>query len=69
VNHSTYRKLARRKARIQRRLRPRRWRDRLRPMLAASNIHYELADRTRAVSCGGLGVVHLLARHVGFPTS
>lgn len=36
-------------------------------MLAAGNIHYELADRARAVSCGGMGVVHLLARHVGLP--
>jgi hypothetical protein len=36
-------------------------------MLAAANIHYELADRTRAVGCGGIGAVHLLVRHVGLP--
>jgi hypothetical protein len=36
-------------------------------MLAAKNIQYELAGRTRAVGCGGIGAVHLLARHVGLP--
>lgn len=36
-------------------------------MLAAKNITYELAGRTRAVGCGGIGAVHLLVRHVGLP--
>jgi hypothetical protein len=36
-------------------------------MLAAKNICYEMADRTRAIGCGGIGAVHLLARHVGLP--
>jgi hypothetical protein len=65
VKATTHRKLARRKARIQKRLRPRRWAEQLKPMLAAKNIVYELADRDRAVNCGGIGAVHLLARHVG----
>ena len=47
VNTTTHRKLARRKARIQKRLRARRWKDRARPMLTARNIRYEVADRTR----------------------
>jgi len=34
-------------------------------MFAASNIHYEVADRTRAISHGGIGVIHLLARQTG----
>jgi hypothetical protein len=65
VNATTHRKLARRKARILKRLRPRRWAEQLKPVLAAKNIVYELADRDRAVNCGGIGAVHLLARHVG----
>jgi len=65
VNVTTHRKLARRKARILKRLRPRRWAEQLKPMLSARNIAYELADRDRAVNCGGIGAVHLLARHVG----
>jgi hypothetical protein len=35
------------------------------PMLTASNIHYELADRTRAIAAGGIGAMHLLAKRVG----
>jgi hypothetical protein len=67
VNTTSHRKLARRKARIQKRLRPRRWKDQPRPMLTARNIHYQVAGRTRAVGCGGIGAIHLLARHVGLP--
>jgi hypothetical protein len=36
-------------------------------MLKARNIHYDLADRARAVTCGGIGAVHLLAQRVGLP--
>jgi hypothetical protein len=34
-------------------------------MFTARNIHYDVADRTRAVGCGGIGSIHLLARRVG----
>ena len=34
-------------------------------MLTASNIRYELADRTRAVSAGGIGLIHLLVESLG----
>jgi len=33
--------------------------------MSASTIHYELADRTRAIAHGGIGAIHLLAREVG----
>jgi hypothetical protein len=37
-------------------------------LAAAGNVRYEVADgRTRAIGCGGIGAVHLLARHVGLP--
>jgi hypothetical protein len=36
-----------------------------RPMLTASNIHYELAERTRAISAGGIGLIHKLVKAVG----
>jgi hypothetical protein len=35
------------------------------PMLTASNIHYEIADRTRGMAHGGIGAIHLLARKLG----
>ncbi len=34
-------------------------------MLAARNIHYEMAERARAIPCGGIGAFHLLARRTG----
>jgi len=35
------------------------------PMFSASNIQYELSDRTRAVSYGGIGLVHQLVGEIG----
>ena len=34
-------------------------------MMAASNIQYEVAGRDRGLACGGIGVMHLLARRTG----
>jgi Transposase DDE domain group 1 len=36
-----------------------------RPMFTARDIHYEIADRTRGLSSGGIGALHALARQVG----
>lgn len=65
VSTTTAQKLAQRKNRILRRLAPRNFPPRPRPVFTASNIRYELADKTRAITCGGIGAVHLLARRVG----
>ena len=65
MNHTTHAKWLRRKRRIAKRLRPRKFKARDKPMFTARNIHYEMADRTRALGCGGIGAVHLLARKVG----
>ena len=35
------------------------------PMMTASNIHYELADRVQGLSAGGIGAIHLLVRRTG----
>ncbi len=34
-------------------------------MFTASNIHYEMADRTRGLSCAGIGVIHQMVRALG----
>jgi hypothetical protein len=34
-------------------------------MMSAANIHYEIADRTRATAHGGIGAIHLLVRKLG----
>jgi hypothetical protein len=69
VKLSTQKNLARRKRRIKRRLAARRWKNRKRPMLAARNIHYQLADRDQAVGCGGIGVIQQLVNRVGLAES
>jgi hypothetical protein len=65
VKTITRKLLAKRKRRIQRRLRKIQWADQPRPMLSGSNIHYEVADKARAVGCGGIGAMHLLAQRIG----
>jgi len=35
--------------------------------MAASNIHYEMAEKGRAINCGGLGAVHLMVKKLGLP--
>jgi hypothetical protein len=34
-------------------------------MLKASNIHYEMAERTSAMNCGGIGAMHLMVQRLG----
>jgi len=65
VNASVHRQLNRRKRRILRRIEHKPGVEAQKPMMAASNIHYEIADRTRAISPGGIGAIHLLARKLG----
>jgi hypothetical protein len=65
VNKSYRKILRRRKNRIARRLSPKQWADQPRPMFKASNIHYEMAERMQAVSCGGIGAMHLMVQHLG----
>src|SRR5437868_12978286 len=63
----TYPKILRnRKRRIERRLDPeRRWSDTEAPMMSASNIHFEMAERSRAVNYGGIGAMHLMGQKLG----
>ena len=65
MNCKDNRILRKRKRKLARRLRRKQYEDQPRPMLAARNIHYEMADRTRAIDCGGIGAFHVLAHKVG----
>jgi hypothetical protein len=38
-------------------------------MMTGRNICYEMADKTQAISCGGIGVIHLLAQKIGLVDS
>ena len=57
--------LRKRKRKLARRLEPKQYADQPRPMLSARNIHYEMAERVRAIDCGGIGAFHVLADRVG----
>jgi len=57
--------LRNRKQRIDRRLKVRSWPEQGEPMFAGSNIHYEMANKTQAMGCGGIGAIHLLSQKIG----
>jgi Transposase DDE domain group 1 len=66
VSRSYPKILRNRKHRIERRLDPkRRWNEQPAPMLNASNIHFEMAGRDRAVNYGGIGAIHLMGQRLG----
>ena len=63
--HSRQQRAAKRKRRIQYRLRKRQPKSQAAPVFTASNIHYDVAERTRGLGVGGIGVIHRLARQSG----
>ena len=65
VSRSYPKILRSRKRRIECRLAPKNWEDRARPMLKASNIHYEMAPRVQGINCGGIGALHLMVQRLG----
>jgi len=56
--------LRERKRNLAKRLQRKQWAEQHEPMFRARNIHYEVAERTRAIDCGGIGGLHTLARNV-----
>ena len=62
LNHKT---LAKRKRKIEKRLERRNWEDQERPMFKGINIRYEMDDRNKGIACGGIGVIHLMAKRLG----
>ncbi len=65
MNDTIRKKLAQSKRRIEQRLDKNDNTGCERPMITASNIHYDIADRTRAIAAGGIGAMHLVARKLG----
>jgi len=57
--------LAKRKRKIEKRLERRNWEDQERPMFKGSNIEYEMDGRAKGIACGGIGVIHTMARRIG----
>jgi len=69
VNDKIRKKLARSKRRIEQRLNKNDNTGCERPMITASNIDYEIADRTHAIAAGGIGAMHLVAKKLGLVES
>ena len=65
MKSTIYRKLVNSKRRIERRLDKTKLGSCGKPMFTASNIHYEIGDRSRGLAHGGIGALHALARHIG----
>jgi len=65
VKTSRHQAVARRKRRIERRLRPRTWTAQPTPMYRACHIQYEHSDRVHGLASGGIGAMHRLAQHTG----
>ena len=65
MSKSRQQKLRNRKRRIEYRLRDLVWEAQPNPMFSATNIHYDLSERTRGLGTGGIGAMHRLARHTG----
>ncbi|MCX6555298.1 MAG: IS1380 family transposase, partial [Candidatus Aminicenantes bacterium] len=55
-------KLAQSKRKIKNRLDKRFLPEVPRPMLNPGNIHYEIADHTRGITCGGIGAVQMMVK-------
>jgi hypothetical protein len=68
VNATLRRKLAHRKRRIQKRLDKRKLPDCSKPILTASNIHYEVSERSHGIAYGGIGAIVLLVSKLRLAT-
>ena len=65
MSDNIQRRVEKRKRRIRRRLRVREWPAQHEPMFRATNVHYDVADRTRAMAYGGIGAMHLMCLRTG----
>jgi hypothetical protein len=60
VNKRDHKILRKRKRSLKRRLKRKNYQEQSEPMMKQPNITYEMADRTQAVGCGGIGAIHRL---------
>ena len=69
MSHSSKRRnrkvIRNRKKRIAHRLRRKNYCDQVNPMMSGSNIHYEVSEKTQALSYGGIGAIHQMVQKLG----
>lgn len=57
--------IEKRRQKLERRLRRIQWEDQKQPMLNGTNIHYEMSEKVKAISCGGIGAIHKMVQWSG----
>ncbi len=57
--------IEKRRRKLERRLRRIQWEDQQQPMLNGTNIHYEMSEKVKAISCGGIGAIHKMVQWSG----
>ena len=60
MNKIDHKILARDKRKLQKRLARKFFTDQSKPMFGSTHIHYELAERSRAIGFGGIGAIHTM---------
>ncbi len=50
---------------VTERLKKKNYEDQKKPMITASNIHYEMSEKTSAMNYGGIGAIHTMVNQVG----
>ena len=65
MKKSLQRKITKGKRSLAKRLERKNYADQPSPMFQARNIEYEMADRTQAVDCGGIGLMHKMVKELG----
>jgi len=66
VKKNNSKNLAKRKRKINKRLKRKQWEDQPKPMFNALNIHYEIDGRHKGIASGGIGAIHLMNNNSGF---
>jgi len=65
VKKNIVQKLAKRKRKIKKRTQKKNWDQQVKPIMTGSNIYYDIDARHQAISNGGIGNIHQLARRCG----
>lgn len=69
MKKSIAKQIQKRKRRIEKRLERKNYSDRKEPMFRHNNIDYEMAEKTRGINYGGIGLFHLLLQKIGLDKS
>ena len=65
MNKRNHKILAQNKRKLAKRLKRKNYSDQAEPMFQPGNLHYEMAERGRAIGFGGIGAVHTLVTRLG----